>query len=156
VPIEWIDIGAVQVAAQPVGLWTLAQDFVPGGRLLRISVLAHDHENQPVERTWKPAATLECGPDGILADTPRTSLLCTSALYGALIGKIGGATSDVPDLTPNAPPYANKRVFAAGSEVIVPLGTSDGGPLFLTMNDSPEGFAMHSGELLVRLQYYPT
>ena len=155
-PIEWVSIDLIRVPAQPQGLWTLAQEFIPGGRLLRIAVVGHDHKEHPVHRTWKPAAALQCGPDGVLGNAARTSLLCASALYGALIGKIGGATGDVPDTTVNLPPYGNKKVFAVGSELILPLAISEGGPLFLTMNDSPEGFAVHSGELFVLLQYYPT
>lgn len=154
-PIEWVSIALVRVPAQPQGLWTLVQDFIPGGRLLHIGVVGHDPENHPVPRTWKPSSKLQCGPDGILANTPRTSLLCTTALFGALIGKIGGATNDVPDAIATAPPYGNNKVFAVGSELVLPLATTEGGPLFLTMNDSPEGFPMHAGELFVVLQYYP-
>jgi hypothetical protein len=84
-------------------------------------------------------------------------MLCGGAAYGALVGKIGGSSGDVPDSTVGtAGPYGNKRVFAVGTDCILTLATAaDGGPLFLTMNDKPEEFSKHSGELLVLLEYYP-
>ena len=106
---------------------------------------------------WSPATGLECGPDGDPSKSLRTGMLCTSAAYGALIGKIGGSTGDVPDTSGGlAGPYPNKKVFAVGTESILTLATvADGGPLFLSMNDKPEEFPEHSGELFVLLQYYP-
>jgi hypothetical protein len=87
----------------------------------------------------------------------KAGLLCSSAAYGALIGKIGGSTADLPDSTPGVTtPYANKKVFAVGTDSIIALPTAaDGGPLFLTMNDKPDEFPKHTGEIQVYLEYYP-
>jgi hypothetical protein len=160
-PITWIDIDLVRIPARPQGLWTLAQEYVAGGRLLRATVLGSDHERHPVQMVWCADSTNRCGPDGIIgnsanhANPSRAGLLCPSALWGALIGKIGGGTADIPDSTAGATPYGTKKVFAVGYDLILPLASSDGGPLFLTMNDSPAGFSAHLGELLVQLRYYP-
>jgi hypothetical protein len=83
-------------------------------------------------------------------------MLCNGAAYGALVGKLGGSTADLPDSTPGTTaPYGNKKVFTAGTDSIIALPTAaDGGPLFLSMNDKPGEFLKHSGELFVRLQYY--
>jgi hypothetical protein len=84
-------------------------------------------------------------------------MLCSRAAYGALIGKVGGSMGDLPDTSPGtAGPYPNVRVFAVGSCVVISLPTpADGGAVFLSMNDKPEDFDKHSGELLAVLEYYP-
>jgi hypothetical protein len=76
-------------------------------------------------------------------------------MYGALVGKIGGSSADLPDSSSPGAAYGNKRVFPVGSHCVVLLGSAEGGPLFLTMNDSPEGFAHHSGVLHVRVEEHP-
>jgi hypothetical protein len=154
--LNWFPLKITRVPACPAGFWTLADEYVPGGRLLRMRVLDADEHNQPVPTDWSPAPTSTCGPDGLPSNPEKMSLLCFTALYGALIGKIGGSTGDLPDVTPgNTSPWASKRVFAVGSTCILALAPADGGPLFLTMNDHPERFSRHSGELLVSLEYYP-
>lgn len=152
----WFSLDVVRVPARPAGYWTLAREYIPGGRLLRITVLNADGHNHPVPTSWSPAPNSSCGPDGLPAHPDKMSLLCSTALYGALIGKIGGSTGDLPDTTPGTTsPWGSKRVFAAGTDCILTLALTDGGPLFLTMNDHPEKFSRHSGELLMSLQYYP-
>ena len=134
----WFSWEIVRIPARPAGFWTLAQEYVPGGRLLRMTVLNEDQHNQPVPMSWSPAPNSDCGPDGLPANPDKTSLLCTTALYGALIGKIGGSTSDLPDATPGTTsPWGSKKVFAAGATCILNLALADGGTLFLTMNDHP-------------------
>jgi hypothetical protein len=39
-----------------------------------------------------------------------------------------------------------------GSHCVISLGATKGGPLFVTMNDTPEGFANHSGALVVLVE----
>jgi len=154
-PVVWRDLGLIRVPAKPRGLWTLAQDYVPGSRLLRARVVDRDAKENRVATIWNPDSNLHCGPDGIFAKTDTSKLLYSSAFIGALIGKLGGATADHPNTTTGAPPYDGKKVFAVGSELILVLAKTDGGPFFLSMNDLPENFANHSGELLVLLQDYP-
>jgi hypothetical protein len=151
--LTWSLLEIVRVLARPTGFWTLAQEYVPGGRLLRITVVNEDQDNQV---TWNPTPSITCGPDGLPASPDQMSLLCSASPYGALIGKIGGSTGDLPDATPGSTsPWGSRKVFAAGATCILTLAPTDGGPLFLTMNDHPERFSGHSGELLVSLQYYP-
>jgi hypothetical protein len=106
---------------------------------------------------WSPSEGILCGPDGDRATGAKAGMICCTAAYGALIGKIGGSTGDLPDTTlGNTSPYGSKKVFAVGTDAIVALpGAGDGGPLFLSMNDMPKDFPKHSGELLVLLEYYP-
>jgi hypothetical protein len=157
-PLEWKEIGWVRVRADgDGGFWTLAEEFVPGTRLLRVRVSSRDPNGQAVPTSWSQANGVPCGPDGDPAITAPTGILCSAAACGALIGKIGGSTADIPDTAGgSAGPYAGKKVFAVGHDCIVSLpAAGDGGPLFLTMNDKPQGFVAHTGELLVFLQYYP-
>lgn len=80
-------------------------------------------------------------------------LLLPTALRGALIGKVGGSTAELPDSSPAASSSTSsgRKVFVCGSHAIFELSGTDYGPLFLTMNDSPELFCEHSGELWVRI-----
>lgn len=152
----WTSFGTVPIPARPVGFWTLAQEYVPGNRLLRITVLHEDQNHQALTVTWNPAPNSPCSPDGLPVTPGKSALLCANAAYGAVIGKIGGSTGDLPDSTPGlTAPWGNKKVFAVGWDCILSLTSQDGGPLFLTMNDHNEQFAGHSGELVVWLRYYP-
>jgi hypothetical protein len=170
--LAWQIIDLVRISSCAAGgsFWTLAQEFVPGSRLLRIRVVAKDHDGNNVPALWRhsrdvafgpdgdPVVTERtCGPDGDPAVRERTGMLCTGAACGALIGKIGGSTGDIPDSAGGSSgPYAGKKVFAVGKECILSLtAATDGGPLFLTMNDKPEAFPGHSGDLYVLLQCYP-
>jgi hypothetical protein len=160
VALNWKDIDLVRVPSRPAGggFWTLTQDFSAGSRLLRIRVINQDRDGNSLPVLWSLSAGatgVSCGPDGD-PTTSRTGLLCTSAACGALIGKIGGSTADIPDTTSGANPYTGKKVFAVGKDCILSLPTAaDGGPLFLTMNDKPDEFAGHAGELQVLLQHFP-
>ena len=155
--ITWQLLDRVDIPAKPAGFWTLAHEFVPGSRLLRIHTLTEAHEARATPVSWSPLTGDNCGPDGAPTKNNKTGLLCSTAAYGALIGKIGGGTADLPDSTPGATTlYPNKRVFAVGTDAIIALPTAaDGGPLFLTMNDKPEEFSKHSGVIQVFLEYYP-
>lgn len=156
-PIAWQILDLVLVPSNPGRFWTLAHEFVAGSRLLRLRTVDEDKDGNQVPMLWSPASDIRCGPDGDPTVTARTGMLCTSAGYGALVGKIGGSTGDLPDTTAGSSgPYAGKKVFAVGAECIVSLpAAADGGPLFLTMNDKPEGFPAHAGDLHVFIQYYP-
>lgn len=75
----------------------------------------------------------------------KSELLGRGELYGALIGKIGGSSADIPDGSQPTARYGSNRVFAIGRHWVISLSATGGGELFLTMNDNPEGFANHSG-----------
>ncbi|MBI2188386.1 MAG: hypothetical protein HYU37_14890 [Acidobacteria bacterium] len=148
-------MGLVKVPAKPAGLWQLAIEYVETPCLLRLRVVEQDARGACVPTTWRLSATLESSPNGINAPA-RTGLLATTALRGALIGKVGGSTADIPDSTAPATPYGAKKVFAVGSECMVSLSAGEEGPLYLTMNDSPDSFAEHDGALHVQIEHSNT
>ncbi len=51
--------------------------------------------------------------------------------------------------------YSGRKVFTVGTYCVVTLASSDSGALFLTMNDAPENFKDHSGELHVLIEEAP-
>jgi hypothetical protein len=153
---QWTPLKRFKVEARPTGLWSVVSDYVPGSRLLRFTLLDKNAQNLPVSTSWSPATGVQCGADGIGIATAKAGLLTPSALCGALIAKLGGSSADVPDGSQPTAPYGNKRVFAVGSHCVISLAATEGGSLFLTMNDSPEGFANHSGELYVLIEEYST
>lgn len=149
----WKELARVKVTAKPEGLWNIVLPYVCGQRLLRVTVQEKDDKGATVTRKWAPSPKKECGPDG-LAMTKSGALL-TTAPYGALVGKVGGGTADLPDSQGSSGPYTGKKVFAAGGYSVVSLGATDCGPFFLTMNDSLDGFDDHSGSLWVLIEEAP-
>lgn len=132
-PFESIRIDIADVPAQPEGLWTSVCLYVDGPGLLRIKA---DPQGQ-----WSYAAGTvdDCGPEGDpLAFVSRKDCLSQNAPVGALIGKIGGSSAGIGD----AP------VFAVGSHCVVRI-PDDGGPLFLTINDTADGMSNNGGTVKV-------
>lgn len=152
----WAPLKAFELEARPDVLWSLVTDYVPGSRLLRFTLVDQDAQKNALPITWSPAKGTDCGANGTIVAPPKSGLLSGGALYGALIGKLGGSSADVPDSSQPAAPYGNKRVFTVGSHCVISVGPTEGGPLFLTMNDNPEGFANHSGALHVLIEQYGT
>jgi hypothetical protein len=145
--------GMVKVESKPPGFWTTAIPFVSGPRLLRLTVQPTDDKGSNVPVIWRSAAG-ECGADG-LKGAANTGMLLTNTSAGALIGKIGGSTADLPDAQGQAgasTAYSGRKVFPVGSYAVIALADTDSGPLFLTMNDAPDGFATHSGALWVLIE----
>ena len=153
---SWQKIKLLKLEATPSPLWYLASDYVAGSRLLRITVVNHDENNANVATTWSPIGGTNCGPEGVTTSAAKSGLLTGGALYGALIGKLGGSSADVPDASSPTAAYGTKRVFAVGSHCVISLANADTGPLFFTMNDAPSGFAQHSGILYILVEEYPT
>jgi hypothetical protein len=153
---SWQKIKLLKLEATASPLWFLASDYVPGSRLLRITVVDKDENKANVATTWSPVSGTNCGPDGVTTSATKSGLLTGGALYGALIGKLGGSSADVPDASSVTGPYGTKRVFAVGSHCAISLANADAGPLFFTMNDAPSGFGQHSGTLHILLEEYPT
>jgi hypothetical protein len=151
---SWRVIARKKIAARPEGLWNVALDYVSGPRLLRLTVLDRDERGAVMAKSWNPTSKEESGPDGLLKTSAKSGLLFAMAPYGALIGKVGGSSADQPETGGGAKDggYSGRKVFAAGSYAVIGLGKDDGGPLFLTMNDSPDGFAEHAGALEVLIE----
>jgi len=153
---SWRALATVKVSAKPDGFWTLVHEYVAGGRLLRFQVRDKDKDQTSVPMSWSPADGSHVTADGIaFSGAPKTGVLSTAAPYGALVGKVGGSSADLPDSASAGTPYGTKKTFVVGAYCIVALAASDGGPLFLSMNDNPEGFAGHSGALHVLIEEYP-
>jgi hypothetical protein len=153
---SWQKLITVKVAARPEGLWNMVFPYVSGPRLLRITVIDNDNNGAIVSKKWKLENTEECGPDGSLRDQQQQRLIAT-APRGAMVGKVGGSTADLPDTSAAATggPYGGRKVFASGSCTVVVLSNTDSGPLFLTINDSPDRFCNHAGELWVLIEEAP-
>jgi len=148
--------GLVKVDAKPPGCWTVILPFVTGPRLLRFSVHDKDDKGAGVPMKWRLNSDEECGADGSIKGGTKTGALVTSAALGALVGKVGGSTADLPDAsTAAATGGSGRKLFPVGSYAVVALTSNDSGPLFLTMNDGTEGFATHSGSLWVLIEEAP-
>jgi|SRR5579862_1362142 len=158
-PLPWKRVALVVIPAKPAGLWELALDYVSGSRLVQIRVMATDDRGNNVETSWKPDASASSTADGIDIEAKDActadKMLSRMARRGALIAKIGGSTADIPDGGNTAAPWANRKVFTVGSRCVVPVASTEGGPLFLTMNDCPSGFPQHEGRLHVLIEEYP-
>ena len=130
---ESVPIDIAVVSSQPDGLWTRVCRYVDGPGLLRISA-------DPQGRWSYAAGTVDdCGPEGDpLAFVSRNNCLSQNAPVGALIGKIGGSSAGIGD----AP------VFAVGSCCVVRI-PDDGGPLFLTINDTVDGMSNNGGTMKI-------
>jgi hypothetical protein len=152
---NWQNITIVKVESGP-GIWQIAEEYIPGSRMLRFKVLNVDAAKNSVPTVWNPLNGTGCGADGVYSAPSKANLLCSAAMYGALIGKLGGSSADLPDSSSPLTPYGSKRVFTVGTHCIISLSSTDGGPLYLTMNDSPESFSHHSGALHVQIDEYAT
>jgi hypothetical protein len=153
-PPNWTSLALVKVEAKGAGLWTLAFEYVPSARLLRFQVVDKDSANNSVQTDWKVNGETACSANGISGSLVKSNLMCTAAPQGALIAKIGGSSVDTPDSSQASAPYGGKKVFPVGSFcVYVPVANDPAGPLFLTMNDTPESFKLHSGVLYVQIDY---
>jgi hypothetical protein len=158
----WRDVTTCPVSAGPNALWTLAVDHVDSGRLLKLTVpevpavakpgAPPPAEGATVPQMWQPSKGESVNADGFPVVKTRPGLLLASAPRGALIGKIGGGTADVPqpagteDLNASQP-----KLFAVGSHCVIEVGTK-GGPLYLAMNDDLENFTQHEGTLNVKIE----
>ena len=123
----------VKIPAKPDALWTLAVECLDKVNWLKLVATG----------SWRysPSADV-CSPDGdreSLMD--NTNCLRTDVAVGALLAKIGGSVAGRDDGT----------VFPVGSFCVVQFDPTKTGPLFLTMNDEPNGFDGNSGEIEVSI-----
>src|SRR5437879_557338 len=135
--LEWRLVVEAEVPAKPTGVWTLVHTYLD--RCLRLKLEARGQ--------WTYSANLKdlCGPDGDLASGLDASrCLIPKAPVGALIGKLGGSTGGLDD----------GYLFVVGSYCILEPGRAavpKTGPLYLAINDRPDGLADNNGALKVRV-----
>jgi hypothetical protein len=131
---ENLTLARPSIPANPEGLWTPVLEYIEGAVKLRITATG----------LWSYLPNTNCGPDGYRAGGLADDALSTRAPLGALIGKIGGSTADIPDAEKDI-------VFVVGSFCVVTLTAEQRGPLFMTMNDRVAWFAHHTGELRISI-----
>jgi hypothetical protein len=132
--MEWTHVLRVTVPAKPAGLWTVAVEYLESWQRLRITA----------EGSWDVGGVTS-GPDGSrISAIDRARCLVDKAPAGALIGKLGGSTAGMSD----------GHLFVVGSScVLQPTDdTPKSGPLYLTINDTVEGFEDNAGSIEVCIQ----
>lgn len=138
--VQWNKPIDVEVNAKPDGLWTLAIDYLTGPAFIKI---------EAKEGTWWYTAGQECSADGDLASlvAAKTCILA-NAPVGALIAKIGGSTAGTADGT----------MILIGRSCTFEIAEAQRGPLYLTINDQPNGLADNRGKLtaLISIAAGPT
>jgi hypothetical protein len=142
--IQWNEMIAAEILAKPNGLWTRAYDYVSGPKKLSLEVKP---KADGTLQTWKYSTLRECSANGDLGSSIGADrCLLKTAPVGALIGKIGGSTAGATDGT---------ITFIVGQFCVVEFDEKVKGPLFLTINDEPSGFADNDGQLSVTLSEAP-
>ena len=118
-------------------LWIKVLPYVRGPRTLRIQAAG----------PWSYAGDSTCGPDGdpVLGFEPAN--LHPHALRGCLLAKIGGSGGDTP---------GEAKIQAVGSDCVFDIPENVSGALFLTMNDDPKRFHLHSGSVIVTISDAPS
>ncbi len=148
--LAWDKVKLLKLEMKPGPLWRVALDYVAGPRLLRFRVT--DDKGNPADSDWGRKGH-ECKAYGSpTTPAPNTTLLCSTAPMGALIGKLGGSSADHPDTAANAAPYGTKKVFAVGSYCVIAMTKDDSGPLFLTQNEVLAAFAEEMGTLYILIE----
>ena len=133
---NWSEVASVQIQAPRWELWVRVMDFVRGPRRIRIEASGR----------WYLEYDMYCGPDGRTDDGFDEKSLHKAALRGCLLAKIGGSAGDTP---------GDGLMKAVGSYCVFEIGADMSGALFVTMNDRPERFYKHSGELTVTVYDAP-
>ena len=135
--MDWSQVIAKEVPAQPAGIWTMIVEYVSGPALVKV---------EAEDAKWKYSKANECTADGdLLSLVSAQACILKGAPVGALIGKIGGNTAGVSDGT----------VFLAGKTCIIELDQNKRGPLYLTINDELTGMGNNEGKLQVRVSIKP-
>jgi len=136
---NWQPLVEVKVQAKPEheALWKLVYEYLAGPRRLRFKATG----------AWEREPGKTCGPNGASREQLDNAYLAGGAQVGALIGKIGGSTADKGD--------SPAQVFAVGEYCVIHVPDTARGGLFLTMNDKPQNFYQHSGELDVTIEEAP-
>jgi hypothetical protein len=129
-----LQLETAKIPAKPEALWTLVHQYVHGPCKLKLSA----------KGKWKYSSARECGPDGYREAGVSSDALNSTALLGALIGKIGGSPAEKPG--------TDAFTFVAGSYVVLAVDKDTEGGLYLTMNDQPDHFDEHSEEIEVTIE----
>jgi hypothetical protein len=121
---------SVEIPARPrSGIWTPARGYLAAGTILRIEASGE----------WRPLPNTSCGADGLRHWAyGRDRLLTKNAPIGTLIGKLGGSNAFAVDAD----------IVVIGGLCILRLEKNEG-PLYLTINDAPDGFDDNDGFLTV-------
>ena len=134
---NWTDIVTQQpINAPQTELWVKVVDFVRGPRRLCITATG----------TWNYDPQSSCGPDGNPAEGFEDHNLHKSALRGCVLAKVGGSCGDTP---------GDAKLQAIGSYCVFSIGEDVSGALFVTMNDDPKRFHLHSGTLTLTVSDAP-
>ena len=137
----WRSLGEFTVSAKPEGIWTKVLDYVGPSRKLRFTATGKWAWQDAKDAKDAKVGKHECGPDGDAKSQKPANALSADALLGALIGKIGGSSAAVN----------NTSAFPVGSYCVIDVDDKTKGPLYLTINDAPDGLDDNSGELTVSI-----
>jgi hypothetical protein len=140
----WIDIGAAEIFAKPIGLWNDTKIFVEGPGLLRIEVIPEEVESQ-IQPSWFYSLKYkhQCTANGDQRSLiPLKRCLTEKAPVGALIGKVGGSVAD----------RGGDAIFLVGSFCVIEIPSERRGPLFLTINDLVDGYTDNDGSLKISVK----
>ena len=147
---SWREIKKVSVPDPAGSIWTPALDYVTPNKLYRLAVepvpdsTSNTTPPPMQQQMWTPESGSPCTADGDQA-LSRTPGLDTCAV-GALIGKVGGSSSDIKI------DAAKLILFSVGRHCVFsvtdPLKT---GSLYLGINDTKDSVAKVTGQLTVTI-----
>ncbi len=133
---DWASTVQIEVKADPGGLWTVAREFISGPARIRFEA----------KGSWNYVPESACGPDGdMLSMLSSEQAILKGAPVGSLIAKIGGSSAGQNDGT----------VYLIGSFAVIEIDQNVKGPLYLTINDDPTGFANNRGTIEVDVRWKP-
>lgn len=140
--VVWTQIASAKIPAEPDGVWTLAAEWIESPCLLKIVATGKWHYRESPGDTEDSS----CGPDGEQsALVPEAARIAPAVPAGAIIGKLGGSTTDGDGAAP----------FPVGTHCVMKVAPEQAGPLYLTINDSLAGLGDNRGELEVTISIAP-
>jgi hypothetical protein len=156
--LHWRLLATVTVPENIGVRWSLAREFVPAGKLLRIQVkpvapAPPQAQGQPgisqgAPAMWQPEGmNSPCDADGDVSQAMSQSatLPMTRARRGALIGRIGGGSAD------ETPDDKSMLLFAVGRLCVLQVPDDKRGSLFLGVNDHAENAVRIQGSFEVEI-----
>jgi hypothetical protein len=140
---------------EPTKQWRMALEVLTATKVMMIEVVLDPSRKPPEEGTWTPSGfAAACSADGdfsgvaLGAQPAMGTLLVPSAPLGALIGRIGGSTTDQ---TVDSSATPSRVLFSVGRKCVFVVPSSPTGSLFLGVNDAPSRMAAVTGRLLVNI-----
>jgi hypothetical protein len=147
----WRAVKEQQRVPEPGGVqWTRVLDCAPVGKLIKIEVVVNGTANPAIPGTWKPDGYKDdCSADGDFTSVqPRPNPVMPGVPIGALIGRIGGSTSD-QGLDGGVTP--SRILFSVGRFCVIMVPPAPTGALFLGINDRPELMGKVQNQLIVNV-----